>query len=239
MERMLVVVFDNEKMAFEGESALKQLEREGLISIYVRAVVVKHAEGTVSLKLVDGAGPLGSLAGTAVGGLVGLLGGPVGAAVGAASGLALGAIFDLDNARVGEDFLDDVSRSLTPNKVAVIAEVDEEWTTPVDTRMEALGGTVHRRALWEVQETVREEEIAAMKADLAQLKSEVKEAEADRRTKLQKKIEKLQAKVEAQVEKAKQKHEAFTARQAAKRVVLEKNAAAAGRALKDLAHSAV
>ena len=139
MERMLVVVFDNEKKAFEGESALKQLEREGSFSIYAGAVVVKHADGTVSVKQLDDSGPIGTLTGTAVGSLIGVLGGPVGLAFGAASGLALGALYDVDNARVGEDFLDDVSKSLTPNKVAVVAEVEEEWTTPVDTRMEALG----------------------------------------------------------------------------------------------------
>ena len=59
MERMLVVVFDNEKKAYQGESELKQLEREGLLTIYAHAVVVKHAEGSVSLKQVDEDGPLG------------------------------------------------------------------------------------------------------------------------------------------------------------------------------------
>ena len=157
MERMLVVVFDNEKKAFEGESALKQLEREGSFSIYAGAVVVKHADGTVSVKQLDDSGPIGTLTGTAVGSLIGVLGGPVGLAIGAASGLALGALYDVDDIRVGEDFLDDVSKSLTPNKVAVVAEVEEEWTTPVDTRMEALGGIVLRRALWEVRGRRRRE----------------------------------------------------------------------------------
>lgn len=239
MERMLVVVFDNEKKAYEGESALEQLEREGLITVYGRAVIVKHAEGTVSLKQVDEEAPLGSLAGTAVGGLVGLLGGPVGAALGAGSGLALGALFDFDNARVGGDFLDDVSKSLTPNKVAVVAEVEEEWTTPVDTRMEALGGTVLRRALWDVRKTVREEEIGAMKSDLEQLKNEISKAHADRRARLQKKIDQLQEKVDAQLQKATQQREAFEARQKSKRDVLKENAAAAGRALRELAHTPV
>ena len=201
MERMLVVVFDNEKKAFEGESALKQLEREGSFTIYAGAVVVKHADGTVSVKQLDDDGPIGTLTGTAVGSLIGLLGGPVGLAIGAASGLALGALYDVDNARVGEDFVDDVSKSLTPNKVAVVAEVDEEWTTPVDTRMEALGGIVLRRALWEVEKTVDEEEIAAMKADLEQLKSEISKAHADRKAKLQKKIDQLEAKIDAQQKK--------------------------------------
>jgi uncharacterized membrane protein len=239
MERMLVVVFDNEKKAYEGESALKQLEREGSFSIYAGAVVVKHADGTVSVKELDDSGPIGTLTGTAVGSLIGVLGGPVGLAIGAASGLALGALYDADDIRVGEDFLDDVSKSLTPNKVAIIAEIDEEWTTPVDTRMEALGGVVFRRALWEVREKIRNEEIAAMKADLAQIKSEISKEQADRRAKLQKKIDQLQAKIDAKMEKAKQQHDAFEARQMAKKDVLKKNAAAAGRALKELAKTPV
>jgi uncharacterized membrane protein len=239
MERMLVVVFDNEKKAFEGASALKQMERESSFSIYAGAVVVKHADSTVSVKQLEDSGPIGTLAGTTVGSLIGVLGGPVGLAIGAASGLALGALYDADDIRVGEDFLVDVSKTLTPNKVAFVAEVEEEWTTPVDTRMESLGGVVFRRALWEVEKTVDDEETAAMKADLEQLKSEISQAAADRRAKLQKKIDQLQAKVDAQVEKSKQRHAAFEARQKAKKDVLKKNATAAGQALKKLAHTNV
>jgi len=239
MERMLVVVFDNEKKAYEGESALKQLQSEGLLTIYQQAVIVKHAEGTVSLKQVDETGPLGSLTGTAVGGLIGLLGGPVGAAVGAASGLALGALYDVDDARIGGDFLDEVSKSLTPNKVAVVAEVEEEWTTPVDTRMESLGGIVYRRALWEVRESADQKEISAMKADLAQLKAELAKVNAQRKAKLQKKIDHLQAKIEAQQNKVKEHKQAFEARRKAKSDVLKQNAKAAASALKKLANTPV
>jgi uncharacterized membrane protein len=239
MERMLVVVFDNEKKAFEGRSALRQLELEGSFSIYAGAVVVKHADGTVSVKQLDDSGPIGTLTGTAVGSLIGVLGGPVGVAIGAASGLALGALYDADDIRVGEDFLDDVSKSLTPNKVAVVAEVEEEWTTPVDTRMEALGGTVLRRALWEVEQTLNDEETAAMKADLAQLKSEISKAHADRKAKLQKKIDQLEAKIETQQKKTIERREAFEARHKAKKDVLKQNAKAAASALKQLAHTPV
>jgi uncharacterized membrane protein len=237
MERMLVVVFDSETKAYEGQSALRQLEREGNISAYAGAVVVKNADGTTTVKQFDDVGPVGGLVGTSVGSLIGLLGGPAGLAIGAASGLALGAIFDLDNARVGVDFVDEVSKSLKPTKVALIAEIEEDWTTPVDTRMEALGGTVLRRALWDVEEDVREKDIAAMKADLAQLKDEISKAHADRRAKLQSRIEQLQARIDAQQEKAKERREAFRARQESKRAILKKNAAAAGRALKDLANT--
>lgn len=235
MERMLVVVFDNEKKAFEGTSALRQLEVEGNVSIYAGGVVVKHANGAISVKHFDDDGPVGTLTGTAVGSLIGLLGGPLGVAVGALSGMTLGAFYDIDTARVGEDFVDDVSQSLTPNKVAIIAEIDEEWTTPVDARMEALGGVVFRRALWEVREKTDSKEIAAMKADVAQLKSELAKAHADRKAKLQEKLNQLQARLEAQQKQVTERREAFEARQKAKRAMLKQNAAAAGRALKELA----
>jgi uncharacterized membrane protein len=239
MERMLVVVFDNEKQAFEGRSALRQLEREGSLTIFAGAVVVKQADGSVSVKQLDEDGPVGTLTGTAVGSLIGLLGGPVGVAIGALSGLTFGAFYDIDTARVGEDFVDDVSTSLAPGKVAVITEVDEEWTTPVDARMETIGGVVFRRALWEVREKIEDEEAAAMQADLAQFKSEIAKAHGERRAKLQKKLDQLQGRLEAQQKKATAQREAFAARQQAKRALLKQKAAAAGQALKDLATTPV
>ena len=239
MERVVTVVFDNETKAYEGKSALRSLELEGEITVYADAVIIKHADGTVSVKESSEAGPVGTVLGTTLGGLIGLLGGPVGMAVGAASGLTLGGIFDLDNLRVGGDFVEDVSKSLTPNKVAVIAEIEEEWTTPVDTRMEALGGTVFRRALWDVRDEIVEEDLAAMKADLAQFKKELADASTDRRAKLQKKIDQLQARIDARQKKMQQRREAFADRQQAKKDLLKKNAASAGRALKELASTPV
>jgi hypothetical protein len=49
----------------------------------------------------------------------------------------------------------------------------------------------------------------------------------------------MQAKLEAKQKQAKERHETFAQRQKAKREVLKKNAAAAGRALQELAHTPV
>src|SRR5262249_47699503 len=146
MDRMLVVVFDNESKAYEGKKALLQLDGEGSISVYGYAVVAKGADGKATIKQGDDAGPLGTLLGTSLGSLIGLLGGPTGLAVGAAAGALGGASADLDNSRIGADFVDDVNKELSPNRVALVAEIEEDWTTPVDTRMEAIGGKVYRRA---------------------------------------------------------------------------------------------
>jgi uncharacterized membrane protein len=235
MERMLVVIFDNETKAYEGTSALRQLEREGSISVYAGAVLAKNANGTTTAKHVDDLDPVGTLVGTSVGALIGLLAGPVGVAVGSVSGLTLGAVSDITHARVGDDFVEEVARSLTSNKVAVIAEIDEDWTAPVDTRMEALGGLVIRRALSDVREQMRKEQIAAMHADVAQLKEEIASANVERKAKLQARLDGLQAKIDLQQHKAQTWFEAFQARRKTKRELFQKNAVAAGRALKELA----
>src|ERR1700680_1433697 len=102
---MLVVVFDNETKAYEGKKALLQLDGEGSISVYAYAVLAKNADGTSTVKQGDDSGPTGTLLGTSFGSLIGLLGGPVGVAIGAATGLAVGGTTDLNDARIGDDFI--------------------------------------------------------------------------------------------------------------------------------------
>ncbi len=227
MDRMLVVVFDNESKAYEGKKALLQLDGEGSISVYAYAVLAKHADGTATVKQGDDSGPIGTLLGTSFGSLIGLLGGPVGLAIGATAGLAAGGAADLYNAGIGEDFIDDVTKVLTANKVAVVAEIEEDWTTPVDTRMEAIGGRVFRRALADVEHTIHEENVAAMQADLAQMKAEHAKAHADRKAKLEEKVNQLDSKIQAQLQKAKERREATERQAQAKVRVLKEKAAAA------------
>ncbi len=227
MDRMLVVVFDNESKAYEGKKALLQLDSEGSISVYAYAVLAKQADGTATVKQGDDSGPVGTLLGTSFGSLIGLLGGPVGLAIGAAAGFAVGGAADLNNAGIGEDFIDDVTKTLLPNRVALVAEIDEDWTAPLDTRMEAIGGSVFRRALSEVKQTIHEENVAAMKADLAQMKAEHAKAHADRKAKLQEKINQLDSKIQAQLQKAKDRREALEREAQAKVQVLKAKANAA------------
>src|SRR5262245_3761771 len=144
MEKMLAVVFNDESKAYEGSRALNQLDNEGSIAVYASQVIQKNADGTVSTKKTDDDFPIGTVGGMWLGSLIGLLGGPVGLASGAGNGTGGGAIRDLVGADVNADFVDEVSSSLTPGKYAVVGNVNEEWVTPVDTRMESLGGVVFR-----------------------------------------------------------------------------------------------
>jgi uncharacterized membrane protein len=223
---MLVVVFDTEDKAYKGRNALLQLDDEGSIAVFAYAVATKNADGTATVKQGDDSGPLGALVGTSLGSLIGLLGGPVGLAIGATAGLLAGSTADLNNARIGGNFIDDVTKELLPGKFAVLAEVQEDWTTPVDVRMEAIDGKVFRWSLSDVKHTVDEEETAAMKADLAQLKAEFAKAHADRKAKLQEKISQLDAQIEAHLKNARERRHAAELQAKAKVEVLKAKAAA-------------
>jgi uncharacterized membrane protein len=227
MDRMLVVIFDRESKANEGKNALFQLENEGSIVVYAYAVVARNADGTARVAQNDDPRPIGTLVGTSLGVLIGLLGGPVGAGLGAAAGLAAGAALDLSHSRIGEDFVEDLRQQLLPEKFALVAEIEEDLTAPVDTRMEAIGGTVFRRALSEVKHTLDEENTAAMKADRAQMKAEHAQAHADRKAKLQEKINQLDSKLQAQLQKAKERRQAAEREAQAKVELLKAKAAAA------------
>src|SRR5208283_1739504 len=93
---------------------------------------------------------------------------------------------------------------LTPGKWAIVSEVSEEWVTPVDSRMEALGGTVFRTSRTDVQQEQYTKDVTSLKADIAQLKAEQAKSRADQKAKLQAKIDKSQEKLKAKVKQAKQ-----------------------------------
>jgi uncharacterized membrane protein len=197
MEKMIVTVFDDERSAYEGLNAIRSLHAEGSLTLHAAAVIAKDDKGQVNVKQADDEGPAGTVAGLAMGSLIGLLGGPLGLAVGATAGTVSGSLYDLATLGVGEDFLTEVSQNLTPGKVAVLADIDEEWVTPLDTRIEALGGVLFRRARGEFIDAQIEREVAADRAELAKLKAEYNQAIGEAKTKLKTKLELAEKKFEA------------------------------------------
>lgn len=197
MDKILVIVFDSEVKAYEGAKALQELQREGSIELYAKAVVARDASGKVAVKQQGDMGPIGTTVGLLTGSLIGMIGGPVGLAIGASAGTYGGMLYDLAYLGVGEDFLYEVEGSLKPGKAAVVAEVWEEWTLPVDTRMEALGGAVIRYTRREIVDAQMQRDIAALNADLAELQAEYHQATGEAKEKLQKKIDATRGKLQA------------------------------------------
>ena len=115
--KILVSVFDTERTAFEGLTALKDLHRDGDITVYASS---RDREGPLRGRGRPPGGGQGTArhpsSGIVTGGLVGLLGGPAGAAVGAYVGGFGGLMYDLFKAGVSIDFVDEVGALADPRQ---------------------------------------------------------------------------------------------------------------------------
>ena len=229
MEKMIVAVFDNEPRTYEGSRALNQLDAEGSITIHAESIIKKNADGTVSVMQAEGDFPVRTVGGTAIGSFIGLLGGPVGLGIGAIAGTLAGSIGDLYVAGVNADFLDDVSAVLMPGKCAVVADVSEEWVKPRWTpdRREAVGGVVFRSLRTTVEDDQRARDVTEIKEEITQLKAEHAQARADRKAKLQARIDGLNAKLQEKLDQAKRRSEQIKSETEAKVQALQKRAAKA------------
>ena len=203
LEKMVVVVFDDKSQADEGMAALKQLDKEGSISVHAGSVIKKTNDGKAELVETKEEFPVRAVGGTAIGGLIGVLGGPIGMFVGATSGAVLGAFADLHSSGVNAEFVEEVSAKLTPGKYAIVADISEEYVTPLDTKMESLGGQVMRtRKRYEEIDQLKGD-VRSLDAEIALLKKEWKNARSEQKASLQAKIDKLREKREKQIVKGK------------------------------------
>jgi uncharacterized membrane protein len=205
MNKLLVAVFENEPAANAGLNALRALHAAGDITLYASGVLARDDKGAISVKKSMDAGPTGAVTGLAVGSLIGLLGGPVGLAVGAVTGTVAGAVRDFWVAGVDLDFIEAATEHLRPGKVALLAEIEEEWVIPVDLALEAAGGHVLRRSRTEVAEAQFDHDIAAFKSEIKELESEASHAGGDAKAKLQVKLATAKSALDGAVLRAQQR----------------------------------
>ena len=113
MGRYIVCVFDGDRFVYDAARAVQQLDDECSIAVYEAAIISKDAGGEVQVEDAAEDMPFGTGTGMLLGGLLGLL-------------------MDADVAGVDDDFLDTITRKLEPGKFALIAEISEVWTVPLD-----------------------------------------------------------------------------------------------------------
>jgi uncharacterized membrane protein len=230
MNKLMIVVFDTEAEAYEGLSALNDLHRSGDITLYSTAVIVKDSAGKVSVKKPADPNAIGTGMGLLTGSLIGLIGGPVGVAIGAATGGLAGVVVDLAIAGISADFLAEVSAALDPGRAAVMAEVDEDWVTPVDVRLGKLGGRVLRRLRQEVVEDMLEREVKAINAELNTLEAEINQASAQDQAALQARIDRAKKDLEALGKRVETRQAEIKDEMSAKINAMRKQAETAGKA---------
>ena len=146
MNKILIAVFDSEKAAYEGLAALKDLHKDGDISLYASSVVAKDAAGAGG-RPPGGRTPVRSArsSGSSVARSSGCSAGRPAPSSAVARRHAAGSCTTCSASALASTSWTRSRRSLTPGKVAVVADVDESWITPVDTRLEAMGATTFRR----------------------------------------------------------------------------------------------
>lgn len=150
MSTYVVVTFPDQSSAYEAVSAFDALHMEGTVSVYGTTVVKREPDGTLTTQQRMPEVGVGSGVGALLGALIGAFAGPAGAAIGLATGAATGAVGGFVHGEVSDEYLEDISEQMPPGTYAVLAEVSEGWTAPIDTRMKALGGTVLREYRSEV-----------------------------------------------------------------------------------------
>jgi uncharacterized membrane protein len=154
MHNYIAVVFDDTSKAYEGLHTLWQLDSDGEVTVHGTTVVHRDGWGQYQVDTKETHPALATAVGVGVGVLLGALAGPAGAAVGAAGGAAIGAATggvvgltaDLARADTRDQAAVETRFVLGAGQSAVIADVSEDWTSPIDTRMRSLGGTVYRRS---------------------------------------------------------------------------------------------
>ncbi len=194
MIKFIVIVFPEEEKAYEGMSALNELPvTDGSVTVYGAALLGRDKNGNLTIK--QKTGEIGMSIGAIIGGLIGLLGGPAGVAIGLGAGALAGRVRDIYEVGLAKDFLKKVSHNLEPKKSAIIAEVLEEGTDALDTRMKAIGGTVIREWRDDIEDDVIRRWIERRKAEIAELKKE----------RSRHKSERIEAKLNEQADEAHEK----------------------------------
>lgn len=224
MDKMIVIVFDGEPAAYAGARALKELHWEGSITLYSGSVIVKESTGKIQLKQVVNLGQSGSVLGAATCALIGAL---ADEAIAGAGQIPGGQPPGLSNAGVGEDFLRDVSRALRPSKSAVVAEIEEDWITPLDSLMDMLGGIVFRRVRAEVGDAQLESEAIVLHAESKHLRDELSHVVGPAKIKLQVKADEARARLERARDQAQRRLDAMMMEADAKVRSLQAQAASA------------
>ncbi|GIK75416.1 MAG: membrane protein [Chloroflexota bacterium] len=127
MSHLVVLAFDDAGEAEKVREALRQQQKQGLVSLDDAAIVSRDAEGKLSVKNEVSRA---TMVGTGIGALLGLLLGGfffplTGLALGALGGAGVGALTGLG---VDGKFVKDVKESLKPNSSAlflIVRDADE------------------------------------------------------------------------------------------------------------------
>jgi uncharacterized membrane protein len=246
VSKYIAIFVEDEARAYDAARALRALHDEGSITAYSAAVLSKDGNGEVQLKGAADQGLPSTGLGAVTGSALGVLGGALVAAVapvaavgaagaaiaagglgGFATGALVGSFWDIYDSGVGADFVRKSTAHLADGKSAVLAEIDEDWQAPLDTRIAEIGGTVVRtwRSDFEDRQLQAALEQERKEYEAAQAEWEVSKAEAKENAR--ERLDDAKAKLEATEKRIKGNIDRFNAETKAKIDALEKQISSA------------
>jgi len=155
MSNLIVITFENEQEAGKVREAVHKLQRQSLLKLDDSAVVVKNAEGKVS---VDNEMDRGIKVGAVGGGLVGVILGSIffplgGLLLGALGGALVGSMADLG---VDQKFVKEVQDSMRPGTSAIFLIVREGEADAALAALKPFKGTLYHTSMsTEAEENLR------------------------------------------------------------------------------------
>ncbi len=153
---LIVLTFEDMEQAGKARAALRDLQKQGRVSMQDAAVIVKDMDGKVR---VEGEASSDSVNGALIGGALGLMLGLVffplaGLAIGAGGGALVGHLMDR---HVDKKFVKDVEAALKPGNSALFALMGSADPTAALAALRPFKGTVFQTNLdSEFEEQLRE-----------------------------------------------------------------------------------
>ncbi len=146
MANLVVITFEDAEEAGRVRKSLRDLEKQGLLSLDDSAVIVKDAEGKVQVKNeMDRGLKVGAVGGGALGLLIGSIFFPFAGLIGGALvGAVVGKMADLG---VDQKFVRDVSAALEPNTSALFILVREANPNAALAALKPYKGRVYHTSL--------------------------------------------------------------------------------------------
>ncbi len=156
-DNYVAVVFENEQAAFTGLHALWNLDSRGDITVHGAAVARRDEFGHIQFATKDTDAARRTAVGVGLAALLGVLTGPLGAiagatiavgataAIGAAEGGRIALTLETGKSGEHEQVVSETGFVLQRGQSAILAELSETRTAPLDAAATRLGGVVFRR----------------------------------------------------------------------------------------------
>ncbi len=160
MRNFITVVFDHKTKAYEALHALWQLDASAEITVHGTAVVHRNVFGGFHVDTKETHPAMATALGVGIGALLGALAGPAGVAIGVAAGAGIGAATggaigiaaDLQRLETRDAAELGARAVIHTGQTAIIADVSEDWTSPIDALAKRLGGQAYRCAKSDLRE---------------------------------------------------------------------------------------